>query len=49
MTLRVLDTDILTLFQSGHAIVVRRVRSCPAQQLAVSIVSVEEQIEVPRL
>lgn len=44
MTLYVLDTDILTLFQSGHSVVVRHVQGCPADQLAVSVISVEEQL-----
>jgi tRNA(fMet)-specific endonuclease VapC len=44
MKLYVLDTDILTLFQSGHPAVVHHVRSCPADELAVSIISVEEQL-----
>lgn len=44
MTLYVLDTDILTLYQSGHSAVVHNVQSCPAEQLAVSVISVEEQL-----
>ncbi len=44
MTLHVFDTDMLTLYQSGHAAVVHRVRACPADQLAVSVISVEEQL-----
>jgi tRNA(fMet)-specific endonuclease VapC len=34
MTLYVLDTDIFTLYQSGH----------PADELAVSVITVEEQL-----
>lgn len=44
MTLYVLDTDMLTLYQTGHAAVVQRVQSCPPDQLAVSVISVEEQL-----
>jgi len=40
----VLDTDILTLYQSGHSEVVRHVQNCPAGHLAVSVISVEEQL-----
>jgi tRNA(fMet)-specific endonuclease VapC len=42
MSLYVLDTDILTLFQAGHATVVQRVQQCPPQRLAVSVISVDE-------
>jgi len=34
----------LTLFQSGHVAVVRRIETCPANHLAVSVISVEEQL-----
>ncbi len=44
MTLYVLDTDILTLYQSGQPTVVHHVQGCPADQLAVSVISVEEQL-----
>ena len=44
MTLYVLDTDILTLYQSGESTVVGHVQGHPANQLAVSIISVEEQL-----
>ncbi len=44
MTLYVLDTDILTLYQSGHSVVVGHVQACAADQLAVSVISVEEQM-----
>jgi tRNA(fMet)-specific endonuclease VapC len=44
MSLHVLDTDILTLYQFGHAAVVQHVQQQPATQLAVSIISVEEQL-----
>ena len=40
----VVDTDILTLFQSGHAAVLDHVQACPAGQLAISIISVEEEL-----
>jgi tRNA(fMet)-specific endonuclease VapC len=44
MTLYILDTDILTLYQSGHSAVVRHVQGHAAEELAVSVISVEEQL-----
>ena len=44
MSLFVLDTDILTLYQMGHAEVVRNVLARPISELAVSAISVEEQL-----
>jgi hypothetical protein len=38
----VLDTDILTLFQENHPVVVRQVLQRPRTELAVAILSVEE-------
>jgi tRNA(fMet)-specific endonuclease VapC len=40
----VLDTDILTLYQRGNLNVVRNAQSRPLDQLAVTIISVEEQL-----
>lgn len=40
----VLDTDILTLYQRGNAKVIRNVQTCPQDLLAVTIISVEEQL-----
>jgi tRNA(fMet)-specific endonuclease VapC len=44
MSLYVLDTDILTLFQNGHAAVTQRVQQHPYTEIAVCIISVEEQL-----
>jgi tRNA(fMet)-specific endonuclease VapC len=44
MTFYVLDTDMLTLYQLGHPAIVDHVRNCPAEQLAVSVITVEEQM-----
>jgi tRNA(fMet)-specific endonuclease VapC len=44
MSLHVLDTDTLSLLQEGHPAVVARVAACPAEDLAISVVSVEEQL-----
>ena len=44
MTLTILDTDVLTLFQHGDPLVVCRVESLPLSHLAVTIISVEEEL-----
>jgi tRNA(fMet)-specific endonuclease VapC len=44
MSLHILDTDILTLFQNGHTEVCRRAREHPREELAITVLSVEEQL-----
>jgi tRNA(fMet)-specific endonuclease VapC len=44
MSLYVLDTDILSLFQRSHPNVARRIFQHSPEELAVSIISVEEQL-----
>ncbi len=44
MSLHVLDTDILSLLQEGHAAVLARVAACSAEDLAITVISVEEQL-----
>ena len=44
MSLFVLDTDILTLFERGHPIVAARVAEHAPTEIAVSVVTVEEQL-----
>lgn len=44
MSTIVLDTDVLTLFQRGDPVIVRRVQAHPFSQLAVTIISVEEEL-----
>ncbi len=44
MSLFVLDTDILSLYYRGLPAVVRRVDAHPASDLAISIVTVDEQL-----
>jgi tRNA(fMet)-specific endonuclease VapC len=44
MSLYVLDTDILTLYQTGHAAVVANARKHFGSPLTVSVISVEEQL-----
>jgi tRNA(fMet)-specific endonuclease VapC len=40
----VLDTDILTLYREGHALVCQRIDAQPAAALAITVMSVEEQL-----
>ena len=44
MSLFVLDTDHLTLYYHGDPIVVRRVDAQPSTQLAISVITVDEQL-----
>ncbi len=44
MSLYVLDTNMLSLYQLGHPVVVRRVQQCPPAQLAATVISVDEQL-----
>ena len=44
MSLHVLDTDTLSLLQEGHAAVVARVATCASEDLAITVISVEEQL-----
>src|SRR6266478_5043100 len=44
MSLFVLDTDTLTLYQFADAAVVRRVRAHPPTDVAITVISVEEQL-----
>jgi tRNA(fMet)-specific endonuclease VapC len=44
MSLHVLDTDTLSLLQDGNAAVVARVTACAAEDLAITVISVEEQL-----
>lgn len=44
MTLYVLDTDHVTLLRKGQAAVVARVAATPVSDLAITIVSIEEQL-----
>jgi tRNA(fMet)-specific endonuclease VapC len=44
MTLFVLDTDHVTFFQRTHPRVVQRIRATPSESLAVTMVTVEEQM-----
>lgn len=44
MSLYVLDTDILTLFRHGHASVCQNVAAHAPTELALTILTVEEQL-----
>ena len=44
MSLYVLDTDILQLFQEGHAVVVSHVGAVAPTELAITVLTVEEQL-----
>ena len=44
MTLYALDTDILSLFQRGHPVVCQHVASHPLTNLAITIITIEEQL-----
>lgn len=44
MSLYLLDTDILQLFQEGNAAVVDRVRAVGPADLGISVITVEEQL-----
>jgi tRNA(fMet)-specific endonuclease VapC len=42
MTLWILDTDHVSLFQTGHPLVARKIQSIDPTAIAVTIVTVEE-------
>jgi tRNA(fMet)-specific endonuclease VapC len=44
MSLFVLDTDLLTLYYRGDPIVVRRIDARPPTELAISVLTVDEQL-----
>lgn len=44
MSLYLLDSDSLTLFSDGHPQICHRVLNCPSNELAISIVCVEEAL-----
>jgi tRNA(fMet)-specific endonuclease VapC len=44
MTLWILDTDHVSLFQTGHPLVMQRVQAIDPVALAITIVTVEEQM-----
>jgi tRNA(fMet)-specific endonuclease VapC len=44
MSLYILDTDTLTLYEHGHAAIHTRIRALAPGELAITVLSVEEQI-----
>jgi tRNA(fMet)-specific endonuclease VapC len=44
MSLYVLDTDILTLYRDGHAMTTQRIEADSSLDLAITVMSVEEQL-----
>ena len=44
MSLYVLDTDTFQLFQDEHALVIARVGATAPEDLAISVITVEEQL-----
>ena len=42
--IHVLDTDILVLFQEGHPAVSQRILGCRIEELATTVINVEEQL-----
>jgi tRNA(fMet)-specific endonuclease VapC len=45
MSLFLLDTDTLSLVEQGHATVLRRLNSHPAADVALSAISIQEQMQ----
>lgn len=44
MSLYILDTDVLTLYRNGHARITQRIDDDPSLDLAITVMSVEEQL-----
>src|SRR6516164_1884256 len=44
MSLYVLDTDMLTLYRRGHETVMRHALTHPPEDLAITVITVEEQL-----
>ena len=44
MSLYVLDTDIVTLYWEGDPLVRSRVDACPREDLAITVITVEEEL-----
>jgi len=44
MSIYVLDTDVLSLYQRGHALLATRVDAHPAHELAITVITVEEEM-----
>ena len=44
MSLYVLDTDTLSLYRHGHATVIQHTLTHPPEALAITVITVEEQL-----
>ena len=44
MSLYVLDTDMITLYRRGHESVMRHALTHPPEDLAITVITVEEQL-----
>jgi predicted nucleic acid-binding protein len=44
MSLFVLDSDILDLYQTGHPAVCRKIHSHPVEELATTVITIEEHL-----
>ena len=44
MSLYIFDTDHVTLYRYGHAAVAARIEATPAERLATTIITIEEQL-----
>lgn len=44
MSLRVLDTDHVSLFQQRHPLVTQRVNAVTPEEIAITIITAEEQL-----
>lgn len=45
MSLFVLDTDLLSLWQHGHPILSARILACKPSDLAITVITVQEQLD----
>lgn len=44
MSLWILDTDCVSLFQQGHPLIIKRVSAVSPQEITVTIITFEEQM-----
>jgi|SRR5580765_444170 len=44
MSLHILDTDTLSLFQDGHAAVITHAKTRPQEDVAITVLTIEEQL-----
>jgi tRNA(fMet)-specific endonuclease VapC len=44
VTLYVLDTDSLSLFERRHLILIKKIETTPSEELAITIITIREQL-----